>query len=146
MPRPITLHLFFFHFFFFCRSGLLPSLMQIHAGRTQTHGLRADAVGSLFLSPLLQTCMLSSRGREGKGSWCCWAQGASKGSGHQSRARRGQNVVSGGDLSSNCSSGATLGLISEVLKVGLCVCVCVWTIPTSLRSFSVTILTQRKLQ
>lgn len=33
-------------------------------------------------------------------------------------AGRGQNLVNGGDLSSNSPSGGTLGLISEVLKVG----------------------------
>lgn len=42
----------------------------------------------------------------------------SKRSGRQSWASRGQKLVNGGDLSSNSPSGGTLGLISEVLKVG----------------------------
>lgn len=69
---------------------------------------------SVLLSSAAST---TSRGREGELAWL--RRGASKGLGHQSWPNRGQNMVNGGDLSSNCSSGATLGLISEVLKVGL---------------------------
>lgn len=45
-------------------------------------------------------------------------RGTSKRLGCQSWASRGQNLVNGRDLSSNSPSGGTLGLISEVLKVG----------------------------
>lgn len=79
--------------------------------------MASDPTVSLLLSSAAPTTYkLSSRERDGE-LVLLW-RGASNSLGHQSWANRGQNMVSGGDLSSNCSSGATLGLISEVLKVG----------------------------
>lgn len=67
------------HGIFLCRSGLLPSLMQSHAGRMPRRWRDADTWPQTercrFSFPPLLLQLARYLPEEGKGSWCCGAEG-----------------------------------------------------------------------
>lgn len=126
----------------------LPSLMQAHGKRMSPHVCMGckhlayfECWDSPFLPPTLPplfSAVLKGRNslsffpEDGKRCWPRCGERLQRGRDVNSRASRGSNLVNGGDLSSNSPSGGTLGLLSEVLKVGFYGVCCV------IRSFCFT--------